>query len=250
MARQPFGAVLAVEGPHELARGGGDHRACGQAPPESDRQMRRRLFLGMVLVESLALPQRRAGRVRRGLFLGRDRRLDPRRARRRRRSAPGQARRLRRRPQGAVFRRMGRPAGQGISGDARPAARRAARPPLRKGLRRHRAGGFAVRRMGGAAGAAGGHSDRHRRVRRALRRDRLRRARGDAGQGDRHLDLRHLRGLRRKAGARHSRHLRHRQGRGAARLLRHRGRPVGGRRHFQMVGRGRLRRATPPCMRR
>ena len=41
---------------------------------------------------------------------------------------------------------------------------------------------------------------------------------------------------------RHSRHLRHRQRRDPSRLFRHRGRPVGGRRHLQMVGRRHLRR--------
>ena len=58
-----------------------------------------------------------------------------------------------------------------------------------------------------------------------------------------------LRRVGREERRRHSRHLRHRQGRGPARLLRHRGRPVGGRRYFQMVGRvgvpGRRRRCTP-----
>ena len=63
---------------------------------------------------------------------------------------------------------------------------------------------------------------------------------GDARQGDRHLDLR-LRGrFGRKAGRRYSGHLRHREGRHSARLLRHRSRPVGRRRHIQMVGRGRF----------
>ena len=92
-------------------------------------------------------------------------------------------------------------------------------------------------------------SDRHRRIRRSLRRDRLRRARGHAGQGDRHLDLR-LRGrFGRQDGRRHSRHLRHREGRDPARLLRHRGRPVGRRRHLQMVGRGASAAATRRFMR-
>ena len=143
-----FGAVLAVEGPHELARGRKDHRAGGQTPPGAGRQMRRRLFLRMVLVENLALPERLAGDVRSRLFVGRNRRLAARHARRRHRPAADQARRLPGRPQGALFGRMGRPAGQGVPGDARSAARRAARPPLRKGLRRPRAGRLAVRRMG------------------------------------------------------------------------------------------------------
>ena len=38
-------------------------------------------------------------------------------------------------------------------------------------------------------------------------------------------------------------------GRDPARLLRHRGGTIGGRRHLQMVGRGRLQAATPRCMR-
>ena len=87
-------------------------------------------------------------------------------------------------------------------------------------------------------GLAAGHSDRDRRIRRSLRRDRLRRARGHARQGDRHLDLRLRRRFGRKAGRRYSRHLRHRERRHPAGLLRHRSRPVGRRRHFQMVGRG------------
>ena len=84
--------------------------------------------------------------------------------------------------------------------------------------------GVALRRMGRQTRPSRGDSDRDRRIRRPLRRDRLRRARGHAGQGDRHLDLRYLRRLRRQAGRRHSRRLRHRRRRGPARLLRHRGR--------------------------
>ena len=52
------------------------------------------------------------------------------------------------------------------------------------------AAGHALRGMGGEARPARGHPDRHRRVRRPLRRHRLRHRRGHAGQGHRHLDLR------------------------------------------------------------
>ena len=129
-----LGAMLAVEGPHRLARSGEDHRAPRQAPPGIHRQMRRRLFVGMVLVQDLALPERRAGDFRGGIFVGRTRRLDSVRARRRDGSAGDQAGRLRGRPQGALCGRMGRPARQGVPERARSAAGRFARPPLRKGL--------------------------------------------------------------------------------------------------------------------
>ena len=71
-----------------------------------------------------------------------------------------------------------------------------------------------------------------------------------ARQDHRHVDLR----LRDRAGRRdriaaHPGHLRHRQRLDHAGLLRHRGGAVGGRRHAQMVGRGRLRRATTRCTR-
>ncbi len=65
------------------------------------------------------------------------------------------------------------------------------------------------------------HSDRHRRIRRSLRRDRVWRARRRAGQSDRHFDLR-LRGrFGREADRGYPRHLRHRQRRHSARLFRH-----------------------------
>ena len=199
MEDQSLGAVLALEGSYQLARGRQDHRTRREASPAIHRQVRRHLFLRVVLVQDLALPERRAQDFRRRLFLGRAGRLGSVRARRRHRSAAGQARRLRRRPQGALLRRVGRSAGQGIPDRARSRARRPARPALREGLRRDRAGGIAVPRMGGEARPCRRHSDRHRRVRRALRRDRLRRQRGHAGQGDRHLDLRLRRGVRRQA---------------------------------------------------
>ena len=66
-------------------------------------------------------------------------------------------------------------------------------PALRESLRRHRAGRVAVRRLGDETRASRADSGRDRRIRRSLRRDRLRRARGHARQGDRHVDLR-LRG--------------------------------------------------------
>ena len=83
-------------------------------------------------------------------------------------------------------------------------------------------------------------------IRRALRRDRLRRGRGHAGQGHRHEHLR-LRGRpRQQDRRRHPRHLRHRAGRDPAGLLRHRGGAIGRGRHFQVVGRRRLRRRRRP----
>ena len=174
----PQRAVLAVEGSHLLARGGQDHRAQRQAPAAIHRQVRRGLLLGMVLVQALALPECRSGDIRRRLLLGRTRRLDSLRARRRRRSAIGQTWSLPRGPQGALFRRLGRPAGQRIPDGARSASRRTSRPTLRKGLRRERARRLALLRLGDEAGAPRRHSDRYRRVRCSLRRDRVRRARG------------------------------------------------------------------------
>ena len=206
--------------------------------------MRRGLLIRMVLGEALALPQCRSGNVQQRLFMGRARRLGAVRARRRRRPATGQTGGLRRGAQGALLRRLGRPSGQGVLDRARPAPRRPQGPSLRKSLRRHRAGRVSLLRLGDATGACRWDSDRDRRIRRSLRRDRLRRARGHARQGDRHFDLRLRRRFGRKADRRYSRHLRHRERRHPAGLLRHRGRTVGRRRHFQMVGRGASSAAT------
>ena len=217
--------------------------------PAVHRQMRRRLFLGMVLVEDLALPERRARRRSRPPTPGSSSPTgfpsvlagvtDPRWSSAA--SAPPATRRSTRDDWGGL------PDKEFLAA-LDPRLAELARPALRTAptTRREPAGSLCSG-MGGEARAARRHPDRDRRVRRPLRRDRLRRARGHAGQGDRHLDLR-LRGrLGRQAGRRHSRHLRHRQGRHPARLFRHRGRPVGGRRHLQMVGRGRSAAATPRC---
>ena len=78
---QPLRAVLAVEGPHRLARGrAASPRSPRKHPPAVHRQMRRHLFVGMVLVEDLALPRPSRPTVfDGGLFLGRARRLGSRR---------------------------------------------------------------------------------------------------------------------------------------------------------------------------
>ena len=122
---------------------------CAKLRPQYIAKMRRGLFVRMVLGQALALPQRRSGNIRGRLLLGRARRLDAVRARRRGRPATGQAGSVRRRPQGALLRRLGRPAGQGVLDRARPAPRRPQGPALREGLRRHRAGWAALPRMGG-----------------------------------------------------------------------------------------------------
>ncbi len=219
MEGRPQRTVLAVEGSHLLARGGQDHRALSRAPAAIHCQVRRGLLLGMVLVQALALPECRSADIRRRLLLGRTRRLDSLRARRRRRSAIGQTWGLPRGSQGALFRRLGRPAGQRIPDGAQSASRRTSRPALRKSLRRERARRLALRRLGDEARTPRRHSDRHRRIRCSLRRDRVWRARRDAGQGDRHLDLR-LRGrFGREADRGYPRHLRHRQRRHSARLF-------------------------------
>ena len=156
--------------------------------------------------------------------------------------------RLRRRPQGDVFRRVGRPAVEGVSRAPRSEARRAARSPLRSRAAAGHAGRQPVPRMGERARTARRHRHRDGRLRRALRRGRLGHRGRHAGQDHRHLDVR-LRDRAVRASANHPRHLRHRQRLDHAGLLRHRGGAVGGRRHPQLVGRGRLRRGgDASCM--
>ena len=147
-----------------------------EMPPAIHRQVRRHLFLGMVLVEDLALPERRARGVRGRLFLGRTRRLDSLGARRRRR--------IPRRSSAASAPRATRRSTP-TNGAACPTRSSCALLDPRLAALRDRlyekahdasdAGRVALRRMGGAARASRRHSDRHRRIRRPLRRDRLRR---------------------------------------------------------------------------
>ena len=132
---EPRRPMLALEGPYQLAGSRPDHRAGGQAQSAIHRQMRRHLFLRVVLVKDLALPQDRARRLRRrpswvelcdwipAVLAGV---TDP-LAVMRGVCAPATRR---------CMRRVGRPARQGIPATPRSEARRTARPPLRKGARR------------------------------------------------------------------------------------------------------------------
>ena len=70
-----------------------------------------------------------------------------------------------------------------------------------QGVSRRPAGGAALRRVGGGAGPARRHPDRHGRVRRALRRGRRGRGGGHARQDHRHLHLRHAPSRRRASGS-------------------------------------------------
>ena len=98
-----------------------------------------------------------------------------------------------------------------------------------------------------AARAARGHPDRDGRLRRPLRRRGRRRADRHAREDHRHVHLR-LRGRPAAASAaRRAGHLRHRARLDHARLPRHRGRAVGGGRHLELVGRGRLRGRRRPA---
>ena len=67
---EPRGARVALEGSHLGGRGRRDHRDRRRARAGAARADRRDVFLRVVLVEDLALPARRAGRVRRGGELG------------------------------------------------------------------------------------------------------------------------------------------------------------------------------------
>ena len=198
----------------------------------------------MVLVQDLALPERRAEDVRRRLFLGRARRLDPVRARRRRRPSARQARRLRRRPQGALLGRVGRFAGQGVSERARSRVSRALRDRLyEKAYDATEPAGSLTPRVGREAWP------RRRRFRSPSANSTCITARSAAACSEGTLvkvigtstcdcavvsadkkvaDIPGICGIV--------------KGAILPGYLRHRGRPVGGRRHFQMVGRGRLRR--------
>ena len=235
--------MLAMEGPHELARGGEDHRARREASAAIHRQVRQHLFLGMVLGEDLALPERRAEDVRRRLFLGRTRRLDSVRARRRDAT------------RGAIKRGVcaaghkalycdewgGLPDKEFLARSTRispicatGSTKRPTTPPSRRAR-------FA---RSGRASSACQRASRSRSANSTFTTAR-------SAAASREGTLVKVIGTStcdcgvvsaEKARRRHSGHLRHRQGRDPARLLRHRGRPVGGRRHLQVVGRGRLRR--------
>ncbi len=107
---EPERPRLALEGPHGTRRSRGDHRPRRGRAPRVSGQVRRDLFLRVVLEQDPPLPadgpEGRLGR----LFLGRVRRLHPRPSHRDRRSAEDEAEPLRRRPQGHVQRPLGRPA--------------------------------------------------------------------------------------------------------------------------------------------
>ncbi len=104
---QPVGAGVALEGSHGVGGSGRDHRARQTARARIPRADRRRLLLGMVVVEDLALPEGGAGCVPRGGELGRARRLRSGVARRRERSRKDRALGVRRRAQGDVFGQWG-----------------------------------------------------------------------------------------------------------------------------------------------
>ena len=142
------------------------------------RADRRHLFVRMVVVEDLALPQGRAGRVRRGGELGRARRLRPGRARRRRRlddrssaaSAPPATRRCTPRRGAGCRRRRSWRGSIRSSPTLRDRLYDKAWPPGRPA-------GRLERRVGARRSAcAPGIADRDGRLRRALRRRRLRHA--------------------------------------------------------------------------
>ena len=152
--------------------------------------------------------------------------------------APGQAhrRRLRRRAQGDVQRRLGRLSRRGISRAARSEARRScARGCGRKAYAIDRAGRRPDRGLGQADRPAGGHPGGRRRVRRAPGRRRLGHRAGHAGQDHRHQHLRHDGRAGGPEAGGHPRPVRHRQRQHPAGLLRPGGRPVGRRRHLQLV---------------
>ena len=248
LERQPRRARVAVEGPHLRRRGGADHR---DRAASTRRSTSRRS----------AAPTRPSGGGRRSGTASRSRptcstpppagsssptsfrRCSPAsttRGRSSAASAPPATRRCTRRRGAACRRRRS-------SARLDPEARRAARPPLRQGLRPGPSRRRALDRVGARRSAC----------RRASRSRWAASTRTTAPSAPAsaparcqdhrhvHLRLRHRAGRRRHR--RHPRHLRHRQRLDHARLLRHRGGAVGGRRHPELVGRGGLPGRRPRC---
>ena len=190
-----------------------------QHRPQYHRQVRQHLFLGMVLVENLALPQRRARGVRRGVFAGSSSPTGSRPC------SPGvtDPRAIKRGVCAAGHKALycdewgGLPDKEFLARSIRGSPR-CATGFTTKAFDATAPAGTLCPEWAAKLGLPAGIPDRDRRIRRPLRRDRLRRARGHAGQGDRHLDLRLRRRSARQAGRRHPRHLRHRQGRDPAGL--------------------------------
>jgi hypothetical protein len=241
VAAQPGGAVLALEGPHGWREAARITEVAARMRPSTSRSAAT-LLLGVVLVEDLALPERRARTSSRAahswveladwipsVLAGVD---DPAKVVRGICAAGHKA--LYSDEWGGL------PDKEFLAAlDPRLAA-------LRDRLyeRAHDATtpAGALCAAGPRARPSRRHPDRDRGIRRPLRGDRLRRPGGHARQGDRHLDLR-LRGrvVRKKVpdipgicgivpGAI------------LPGILRDRGGAVGGRRHLQLVGRDRLRR--------
>ena len=90
---------VAVERSHLACRGGADHSVGGENASGVSGENRQPLFVGMVLGEDSALCARRAGRLRRGGHLGRNRRLDSGHAVRHAQTVASETRRVRGRAQ-------------------------------------------------------------------------------------------------------------------------------------------------------
>ena len=212
-------------------------------PPAIHRQMRQHLFLGMVLVEDLALPQRRARRSSRPPIPGS--------------SSPtgfpsvlagvADPQLVKRGVCAAGHKALYRDDWGGLPDKEflallDPAPRRPARPPLREGPRRHRARRHALpewaARLGLPAGipiAIGEFDVHYGAIGCGVSEGTLVKVIGTStcdcavvSAEKRVADIPGICGIV--------------KGAILPGLLRHRGRPVGGRRHFQLVGRGRLRR--------
>jgi hypothetical protein len=176
LAVEPRRARLALEGPHRAEEAAGSPSRAAHAPavPRADR---RHLLVGVVLVEDLALPERRAGRLRRGRswveladFVPACSPASTTRAR--------SALRLRGRAQGDVLRRRGAACRRRSS--SRASTRSWPRCATGSTTKAHprTAGGRAVTASGRAKLGLPRASHRDGRLRRPLRRRRLRRPPG------------------------------------------------------------------------